>query len=59
MDVNERIQQLQAQLHEQMARRAHLRQALRQATIMVERLEGALALARELNGKRPEEGAIP
>jgi chaperonin cofactor prefoldin len=48
MDVTERLQQLQVQLNEQVARRTQLKLALRQASVMVERLEGAVALAREL-----------
>jgi hypothetical protein len=58
MDLPTRLQQLQTQLNEQMARRAQLRVALRQASTLVERLEGAVALARELvsaNGAPSEE----
>jgi hypothetical protein len=48
MDMAIRIQQLDMQLNEHIARRDNLRLGLRQANILIERLQGALALAREM-----------
>jgi hypothetical protein len=50
MDVQTRLTQIQTQLNEQIARRTALQLALRQAETLCERLEGALALAKELVG---------
>jgi len=53
MDVEVRIKELEAQLNEQVMRKQNLRLALRQAGVIIERLQGALAFAREMqvNGK--------